>query len=241
MIDKNNIPQHIAIIMDGNGRWAKQRNLPRTAGHREGINKIRKIIKAASGLGVKVLTLFAFSTENWDRPKKEVGMLMNIMERFLNKEIKDLHKKNIRFMTIGRKEPVPESLLDTISKAEELTKNNSGLIVNLAFNYGSRAEIIDAAKNLAEDVREKRIRIEEINEDTFSSFLYTNGLPDPDLLIRTSGEKRISNFLLWQLSYAELYFTKKYWPDFSASDLEEAVIDYQKRDRRFGEIKEGAR
>ncbi|MDP2939276.1 MAG: isoprenyl transferase [Candidatus Omnitrophota bacterium] len=234
---ENGLPQHIAIIMDGNGRWAHARRLPRTAGHRKGIDRIRKIIKAADELGIKVLTLFAFSTENWSRPKREVDMLMNSMERFLKKEINDLHKRNIKFMTIGAKVPIPESLQKTIIDAQELTKNNSGLIVNLALNYGSRSEIVNASKNIVRAVIENQIKIEDINENTFTSFLYTSGLPDPDLLIRTSAELRISNFLLWQLSYAELYFTKKFWPDFGAEDLKEAILNYQKRDRRFGEIK----
>ncbi len=241
MIDKNNIPKHVAIILDGNGRWARSRNLPRTAGHREGISRIRKIIKAASDLGIKVLTLFVFSTENWNRPKKEVVMLMGAMERFLKKEIDDLNKKNIKFMTIGSlDEPVPESLQEAIRKARELTKNNSGMIANLAFNYGSRPEIVAAVQKISEAVVKNKLEIEQINEETLNSFLYTKDLPDPDLLIRTSGEQRLSNFLLWQLSYAELYFTKKFWPDFNSQDLEQAISDFQARDRRFGKIEQNA-
>jgi len=236
MLEKNNAPKHIAIIMDGNGRWARQRNLPRSAGHRQGIKNVKEIIKAANRLGVKVLTLFAFSTENWNRPEKEVSMLMNAMEKFLNKEIQELHKNNMKFTTIGRPEKVPLSLRQAIIEAEELTKNNSGLVVNLAFNYGSRLEIVDAAKRLSKAVINNQVTLDEVNEDNFGSFLYTKDLPDPDLLIRTSGEQRLSNFLLWQLSYAELYFTKKFWPEFDADELEKAVYDFQRRERRFGEV-----
>jgi len=233
------IPRHIAIIMDGNGRWAHRRGLPRTAGHRAGINRIKKIIKAADELGVKVLTLFAFSTENWKRPKREINMLMRSLENFLDKEIAELNKNNIRFNVIGRDEPVPLVLLKKLKKTEELTENNTGLTVNLAFNYGARSEIVDAAKKIVKSVEEKKYNLDDINENSFSEFLYTVGLPDPDLLIRTSGEMRISNFLLWQLSYAELYFTKTCWPDFDKQDLIDAIKEYQSRDRRFGEVKSG--
>lgn len=236
MLDKNNIPKHIAIIMDGNGRWAKKRHLPRTEGHRVGINRIREIIKAANEFGIKVLTLFAFSTENWQRPKKEVEMLMSNLKRFLKKEIHDLQKNKIRFMFIGRDEPVPKELLAQLKETQELTKDNSGLIVNLAFNYGSRSEIIDATKRLASAILNKSLSIEDITEDSFRVFLYTASLPDPDLLIRTSGEMRLSNFLLWQLSYSELYFTEKLWPDFSKEDLKEAIKEFSLRERRLGDI-----
>ena len=236
-MDKKSFPRHIAIIMDGNGRWAKRRGFPRIEGHRQGINRIREIVKAANELGIKVLTLFAFSTENWRRPKTEVSMLMNSLRHFLIKEVKDFNEKNIRFKKIGRDDPIPEALQQLIRKSEDLTKDNSGLIVNLALNYGSRAEIVDATKRIVRSVIGGHFNSDNLNEDSFSSFLYTADLPDPDLLIRTSGEMRISNFLLWQLSYAELYFTKKYWPDFTKDDLIDTINDFQKRDRRFGDIK----
>ena len=236
-MDKKNFPRHIAIIMDGNGRWAKRRGFPRIEGHRQGINRIREIVKAANELGIKVLTLFAFSTENWRRPKTEVSMLMNSLRHFLIKEVKDFNEKNIRFKKIGRDDPIPEALQELIMKSEDLTKDNSGLIVNLALNYGSRTEIIDATKRIVRSVIGGDLNLNNLNEDSFSNFLYTADLSDPDLLIRTSGEMRISNFLLWQLSYAELYFTEQYWPDFTKDDLIAAINDFQKRDRRFGDIK----
>lgn len=236
MPDKENVPVHIAIIMDGNGRWAKEKGLMRTAGHREGIKRVKEIVKAAGRLGVKAITLFAFSTENWNRPKKEINTLMRHLNNFLDNEIKEMHKNNIRFKVIGRDEPLPEQLIKKIRKAEAKTENNTGLIVALALNYGSRQEIVEAAKRFAEKVANNEARPDELDEEGFRKLLYTNGLPDPDLLIRTSGEMRISNFLLWQLSYAELYFPKKYWPDFKEEDLKEAIQEYQKRARRFGGI-----
>jgi undecaprenyl diphosphate synthase len=232
----NAAPNHIAIIMDGNGRWARRRGLPRTAGHRAGIDRIKKIIKSADELGVKILTLFAFSTENWKRPKREVDMLMRSLENFLDKEISDLNKNNIRLNVIGRDEPIPKNLLEKLKNAQEITKNNTGITVNLAFNYGARTEIVDAVKRIADAVSRQRYSLEQLNENSFSEFLYTAGFADPDLLIRTSGEMRISNFLLWQLSYAEFYFTKKFWPDFDKKDLQDAIQEFQSRDRRFGEI-----
>lgn len=234
MIDKNNIPKHIAIIMDGNGRWAKKRGLPRTAGHRVGINRIKEILKAANDLGIKVLTFFAFSTENWSRPKKEVDMLMRSLNSFLNREIKELDKNNIRFMVIGQDEPIPKYLQDKIKEAEDRTKDNTGTVAVLALNYGARQEIVDAVKNFTSQVLKGQSNLDELSVENFSNYFYTKGLPDPDLLIRTSGEMRLSNFLLWQLCYAELYFLKKYWPDFKPRDLEKVIEVYQKRERRFG-------
>lgn len=234
MIDKNNIPKHIAIIMDGNGRWAKSKGLPRTAGHRAGIDRIKEIVDAARQLGIKVITFFAFSTENWLRPKREVDMLMRALNNFLARQINELNKDNIRFFTIGRDEPVPKYLQTRIKDAENRTKDNTGLVVILALNYGSRQEILDAAKKLAARAIEGEVRIENLSIDEFSRYFYTAGLPDPDLLIRTSGEMRLSNFLLWQSSYAEFYFPKKYWPEFRAKDLEQAIRVYQNRQRRFG-------
>lgn len=231
------LPKHIAIIMDGNGRWARKRSLPRTEGHRVGIDNIRDIIRAAQDIGLKYITFFAFSTENWKRPKQEVSMLMVSLERFLKKELQDLHERNIRFRAIGRDDPVPKNLQRDLREAEELTRNNTGLTVVLAFNYGSRPEIVDATRKIAQAVMKGDINLAEIDEHLFSKFLYTLDIPDPELLIRTSGEQRISNFLLWQLSYAELYFTKKYWPDFKKTDLIKAIKDFQSRDRRFGDVK----
>lgn len=236
MPDKENIPAHIAIIMDGNGRWAKEKGLIRTAGHREGIKRVKEIVKAAGKLGIRVITLFAFSTENWSRPKKEIDALLRHLNNFLDNEVKQMHKNNIRFRVIGRDEPLPEQLIEKIKKAEDKTKNNTGLTVALALNYGSRQEIVEAARKFAQKVANNEASPDELDEEGFRKLLYTNGLPDPDLLIRTSGEMRISNFLLWQLSYAELYFPKMYWPDFKEGDLKEAVQEYQKRARRFGGV-----
>jgi undecaprenyl diphosphate synthase len=230
------LPEHIAIIMDGNGRWAKERNLPRIAGHKEGAERVREIVTAAAELKVKVLTLFTFSTENWDRPKKEIDMLMRYLGGFLDKEVSRMLKNNIRFRVIGQEKPLPEFILKKIKSTEEKTRGNSGTTLVLALNYGSRQEIVYAAKNFARAVLRGEAEPEDLDVDNFSNFLYTAGLPDPDLLIRTSGEMRISNFLLWQLSYAELYFPKKFWPDFKRADLEEAINEYQKRERRYGRV-----
>ena len=234
MIDKNNIPKHVAIIMDGNGRWAKERGLPRTAGHRAGIDRVKEILKAASNLGIEVLTFFAFSTENWSRPNKEVGMLMRSLNNFLNREARDLDKNNVRLIAIGRDEPVPKYLQDKIREVEDKTKDNTGITVILALNYGARQEIVDAVKKFTQEVLASKTNLESLDVKSFNNYFYTKGLPDPDLLIRTSGEMRLSNFLLWQLSYAELYFPKIYWPDFKPKELEKAIEVYQNRQRRFG-------
>jgi len=236
MKEEKNIPGHVAIIMDGNGRWAKEKGLARTEGHRVGVERVREIVRAAASLGIKVVTFFAFSTENWLRPKQEIKVLMRFLDIYLRREIKQLHKKNIRFLVIGRSDPIPAYLQNKLKDAQELTRKNTGMTVVLALNYGGRQEIIDAAKRFAEDLLQGKRRIEQLDEDTFSSYLYTAGLPDPDLLIRTSGEMRISNFLLWQLSYAEMYFSKKYWPDFKKEDLKQAIEEYSRRERRFGRI-----
>lgn len=236
MIQKNNIPKHIAIIMDGNGRWAKERGLPRTAGHRRGIDRIKEIVRTANDLGVKFITFFAFSTENWKRPKVEVEMLMHSLDNFLKNQLNELHKNNIRLIIIGEKDPIPLYLRKSIKKAQESTQDNTGLTVIFALNYGSRQEIINAAKRFAKEVTLGRQNPDNLDQRIFSRFLYTAEIPDPDLLIRTSGEMRISNFLLWQISYAELYFPKKYWPEFGRKDLEKAIEEYQKRERRFGGI-----
>lgn len=236
MIDRKKLPQHIAIIMDGNGRWAKERGRTRTAGHREGIERVKEIVKCAGELGIRTLTFFAFSTENWNRPKREVLILLRYLDSFLDKEILKLHRNNIRFKVIGREDPVPRHLIVKLRKAQQLTKDNTGTTVILALNYGSRQEILDAAKKFAAAVLRKDLTVEDLDEKLFSSYLYTAGIPDPDLMIRTSAETRISNFLLWQLSYAELYFPKIYWPDFRRKDFEAAIEEYQSRERRFGGI-----
>lgn len=236
MLDKDKIPKHIAIIMDGNGRWARERSLPRTEGHREGVKRVKEIVKAAQELGVKVVTFFAFSSENWSRPKKETDVLMRYLNNFLVKEIKEMDKNNIRFLSIGRDEPLPLAIQKKIKEAQDKTKDNTGLTVVLALNYGGRQEIVDAVKKFCADVTRSRANLDDLDERLFSRYLYTGKLPDPDLLIRTSAELRISNFLLWQLSYAELYFPEKLWPDFRADDLKEAIEEYQSRDRRFGGV-----
>lgn len=234
MLDTKNIPQHVAIIMDGNGRWAAKRSLPKIAGHRAGVKAVRKVIRSARDLGIKVLTLYTFSTENWNRPKREVVALFRLLEEYLDKEADKLNKNNIRFSIIGDMEGLPKSLEAKLKKAIESTKDNTGIILNLALNYGSRAEIIAAVRSISRSVLEGRLAIGDIDEKAFSGYLYTKDLPDPDLLIRTSGEHRISNFLLWQMSYTELYVTKKLWPDFTKSDLVKAVREYQTRERRYG-------
>lgn len=239
MLDKDNIPKHVAIIMDGNGRWAKERGLRRSAGHRVGIDRVKEIVKAADELGVKVLTLFAFSAENWARPKSEVGMLMRALNGFLNRQVEELIKNNIRLIVIGRDEPLPKYLQQKIKEAEDKTRLNTGLTLVLALNYGARQEIVEAAKKFARSVAKGEVDLERLDIESFGNYFYTAGLPDPDLFIRTSGEMRISNFLLWQLSYTELLFPRKYWPDFKKKDFIQAIESYQKRDRRFGAINAG--
>lgn len=236
MVVNKTIPKHIAIIMDGNGRWAQAKGLPRSEGHKEGAKRVREIVHCAAGLGVEALTFFAFSSENWDRPKKEIDMLMRFLAHFLKSQIKDLHKNNVRFKAIGRQDPLPEAVLKIIAEATEKTKNNSGLTVILALNYGSRQEIVDASKRFAMAVLDNSMKLDDLSHENFGDLLYTSGVADPDLLIRTSGEMRLSNFLLWQLSYSELYFPKKFWPEFGKADLEKAIKVFQKRERRFGKI-----
>lgn len=228
MATKEVLPKHIAIIMDGNGRWAKERRLPKMAGHREGIESLKEIVRCCHDRGISVLTVYAFSTENWKRPKLEVDTLMGFVKKYLDLELKNFKEKEIRLNFIGRLDKLPVSVQKEINAAMEETKGFSRLIFNVALNYGSRSEIIDAVNDILRQGRK------DINEDTFGEFLYTKGLPDPDLLIRTSGEMRVSNFLLWQLSYAEFYFTKTLWPDFRESELEKAIGAFQNRDRRFG-------
>lgn len=229
------VPQHLAIIMDGNGRWAEKRGLPRTFGHRQGVKRVEEIIKAACELRIRVLTIFAFSTENWNRSKQEIDMLMKYLEFFLKNKIGDFNKNNIRLNVMGRRDRIPAYLVRALEHAVKTTADNTGLIFNLALDYGSRLEIINAVKSIAREIkRDKSFDINSIDEHYFSQHLYTRGLPDPDLLIRTSGEERLSNFMLWQLSYAELYFPQVFWPDFKKKDLEEAIKVFNQRQRRFG-------
>mgnify|MGYP001184721779 FL=1 len=235
-IDENKLPRHIAIIMDGNGRWAQRRGLPRVVGHRAGVEALKEIIQASTEIGIEILTLYAFSTENWKRPKSEIDALMNLLIEYLNKEIKTLHKNNIKIITLGDLYNLPEKPKNAILRAIDLTKNNTGLIVNVALNYGGRSELTHAFKNLLSDVQKGIIQQENINEKIIENYLYTAGLPDPDLLIRTSGELRISNFLLWQLAYTEFWFTDILWPDFKKEHLLEAIFSYQDRERRYGEL-----
>ncbi|MFQ5680538.1 MAG: isoprenyl transferase [Candidatus Omnitrophota bacterium] len=233
------IPKHIAIIMDGNGRWAKKHNLPRILGHREGIERIKEIIKACRELGVGVLTIFTFSTENWQRPRKEVNTLMKYLGQFLRGGLRDLHKNGIRLRAIGRRDRIPVSLKKLLDQAIRQTAANTNLTLNLALDYGSRYEILDAARSIAREALNGKLSdVRGIDEEYFSRRLWTAGLPDPDLLIRTSGEQRISNFMLWQLSYTELYFSRKFWPDFHRRDLERAIRVFNLRQRRFGRIDE---
>lgn len=231
---KRKLPRHIAIIMDGNGRWARKRGLPRLAGHRAGIKSVRAVVEACVELGIEVLTLYAFSVENWKRPKMEINFLMRNLGEFLVKERDELNRNDIRLMAIGRLEALPYPVRGALYETIEATKANSGLILNLALNYGGRQELIDATKRIIEDTKKSGYSSSSIDENFFARYLYTAGLPDPDLLIRTSGEQRISNFLLWQMSYAEIYVTPKLWPDFRKRDLVDAIDEYNKRERRFG-------
>jgi undecaprenyl diphosphate synthase len=235
-LDMDKIPQHVAIILDGNGRWAQNQDLARAKGHVEGVKRVEEIMDESSRLGIKALTLYTFSTENWKRPQNEVALIMNILDAVLVRKLKKLKADNIRFQIIGKLDHVPEPVLSTMKSVIEETKDNDGLSMNLAFNYGSRSEIVDAIKLISQKVVDNDVIIDDIDEDLVSSSLYTKDLPDPDLLIRTSGEQRISNFLLWQLSYAEFYFTDKLWPDFTIKEYHKAIINFQNRDRRFGGV-----
>ena len=235
-IQLDNIPTHIAIIMDGNGRWAKKRGLPRVAGHREGMNTIRRTVRQANKYGVKVLTLYAFSTENWKRPRPEVEFLMRLPERFLSKELPELIEQNVRVRITGEKDKLPEYTKRAVEKAMAETAHNDGLILNFALNYGSRSEMIQGIQSICKDVKENNLSIDEIDEACFNNRLMTHDLTDPDLLIRTSGEIRLSNFMLWQLAYAEFWFTNVLWPDFKEDDFKEAIMVYQNRQRRYGGV-----
>lgn len=232
------LPRHVAIIMDGNGRWAKGRSLPRIAGHRAGIQSVREIVTLARELEIPCLTLYAFSLENWQRPLAEITQLMRLLEQYLKRELKTLQANDVRFRTIGRIEDLPPRVVRWIKTAEEETGDCRKMTLVLALSYGGRAEIVAAARRLAEDVRLGRLTTAEVDEARFARLLDTDGIPDPDLMIRTSGEARVSNFLLWQMAYTELYFTKTPWPDFRRRDLLEALVDYQRRERRFGLVSE---
>ena len=231
-IEMDRLPRHVAIIMDGNGRWAGQRHLPRVEGHRAGIDSVRDVVETSARLGLDVLTLYAFSVENWKRPATEVSTLMMLLKRYLRLELSTLLRNNIRFKVIGRTEALAPDVLEELHAAERKTATNTGMLFNIALNYGGRTEIIDAARRAMASGLEPH----DLDEDRFASFLYTAGQPDPDLLIRTSGEMRVSNFLLWQIAYAEIWVTDTLWPDFRCRHLLEGVLAYQKRDRRFGGI-----
>lgn len=239
LVDKERLPRHIAIIMDGNGRWARNRGFLRLAGHREGIKSVRDIVTCCREIGVKVLTIYAFSAENWKRPELEVRTLMMFLEEFLRKELKTLMDNDIRFMTIGQTDKLPDSVQRWLRKVTVETADNGAMTLNVALSYGGRSEIVEAVRNIANDVATGILMPQDITSKTFSDYLYTRGLPDPDLMIRTSGETRVSNFLLWQMAYTELYFTKTLWPDFRRQDLLLAILDYQQRERRFGMVQGG--
>lgn len=237
-IAKNKIPNHIAIIMDGNGRWARSKGQPRIFGHKNGVNSVREVIEGCGEIGISYLTLYAFSTENWKRPKIEVKTLMSLLVSSLKKELKSLQKNNIKLNTIGNLNDLPEKAQKELSEVIKKTENNTALTLTLALSYGSRDEIVNVIKNLSKKVVNNELGVEEINENVINNHLYTFSLPDVDFLIRTSGEKRISNFLLWQIAYAELYFTDTFWPDFRKEHLFNAILEYQNRERRFGKTSE---
>lgn len=233
-IDIKNLPNHIAIIMDGNGRWAKEHNKPRVYGHKKGVLSVRDIVEGAGEIGLKYLTLYAFSTENWKRPKLEVTALMQLLVNTISKEADTLNKNNVRLTTIGDIDSLPKNCNAELKRAIKKMDNNTGLNLILALSYSSKWEIIQAVKGISKDVLDNKLSIDEINENIIDDYLNTKGIPDPELLIRTSGEHRISNFLLWQIAYSELLFSSKLWPDYRKEDLFEAIVNYQKRERRFG-------
>jgi undecaprenyl diphosphate synthase len=237
MLTQNHeLPNHVAVIMDGNGRWATQRGLPRVAGHRAGVKSVRSIVETAGELGIGVLTLYTFSKENWQRPVNEVSTLMKLLASTLRREINELNQKNVRIRTIGDLDDLPQFAYEQVLEGIEKTKHNTGLILNLALSYGGRSEILKAVREIAEKVQDGELYLGDVDEEIFSDFLYSKNLPDPDLLIRTSGEQRISNFLLWQLAYTEIYLTPTLWPDFGKREFYDALIWYTKRERRFGRV-----
>jgi undecaprenyl diphosphate synthase len=233
-LDANRMPRHIAVIMDGNGRWAQRRHLPRVAGHRAGIEAVRDTVEMARWLNIEALTLYAFSKENWKRPKSEVSVLMRLLREYLHKELARLNRNNIRFQVLGRMEDLPTLVQKDLMYGREETRNNTGMIFNVALNYGGRAELVDAFKRLAVRMQTNGLDLDHLNESDIEGELYTSGLPDPDLLIRTSGEMRVSNFLLWQIAYAEIWVTPILWPDFRRQHLLEGILEFQKRERRYG-------
>ncbi|MGG7175996.1 isoprenyl transferase [Clostridium paraputrificum] len=236
-LDMSRIPKHIAIIMDGNGRWAKAKNLPRSMGHKAGVETIRKIITEGDRLGVKYMTLYAFSTENWKRPKEEVGALMKLLVQYLKQEIDELDSKGVVINVLGDITKLPKECREEIARAKERTKDNKGIVMNVALNYGGRDEILKSTRSIAEDIKSGKIDIESIDENLIEKYLYTSGMPDPDIIIRPSGEQRLSNFLLWQCAYSEFWYSNINWPDFAEKDLRKAIYDFQNRDRRFGGVK----
>ncbi|SFL14508.1 isoprenyl transferase [Halanaerobium salsuginis] len=228
------LPKHVAIIMDGNGRWAQQKQLPRREGHKAGVKTLKKIVKYAAQIELKMLTVYAFSTENWKRPQAEVSFLLALMRRTLQEEVSDLLANNVKVNFVGRKNALTKKLIDEIEEIEAKSSSNDGLTLNIAFNYGGRAEIIDAVKQISADSQAGKISAEQIDEITFAKYLYNSDLKEVELMIRTGGDQRLSNFLLWQSAYAELYFTEKFWPDFTENDFNQAIIDFRARERRFG-------
>lgn len=237
-INPSNVPQHIAIIMDGNGRWAKERGQDRLFGHAVGVESVREALKAASEIGVKFLTIYAFSTENWNRPQPEVEGLMDLLVQTIANEVESLHKDGVRLLSIGDVNGLPENCQKELEAAKKATEANTRINLVLALNYSSKLEILNAVKSIARKVKEDKIDIDSISEELFEAHLMTSGIPDPELIIRTSGENRVSNFLLWQLAYSEFIFVKKCWPDFKQEDLFNAIIEYQSRERRFGKVSE---
>jgi undecaprenyl diphosphate synthase len=233
-LDLKRLPQHLAVIMDGNGRWAERRHLPRIAGHRAGVKAAREVIESCARLKLPYLTLYAFSLENWRRPQAEVDFLMRLLREYLKRELPSIHKNNIRLLVIGRSEQLPEGVRKDIENGMRLTARNTGMKLVVALNYGGRAELVDAFNAMLDQIRSNGLSAFHADEQTISEHLYTSGLPDPDLLIRTSGEMRVSNFLLWQIAYAEIYVTETLWPDFSRARLLEALVDFQRRERRYG-------
>lgn len=238
ILANGHLPQHVAIIMDGNGRWARKRGLPRVAGHREGVNSVREIVRACGELGIKILTLYTFSKENWFRPKDEVAALMRLLLHTIRREVSELDKNNVRLNVIGELNDLPELTRKSMIDAMKLLEKNTGLILNLALSYSSRREILSAVTAISKDVAQKKLQPDQITEETFSRYLYTANFPDPDLVIRTSGELRISNFLLWQIAYAEIYVTDVFWPDFRKETFFRAIQSFQRRERRFGKVAE---
>ncbi len=233
-VDFRRLPRHIAVIMDGNGRWAHQRNLPRAAGHRAGVRSVHDVVESCTRLGVPALTLYAFSIENWKRPKSEREVLWRLLREYLRRELPDIHRNNVLFRTIGRLDQLPKAVQDDLAEAIAKTSRNTGMVLNVALNYGARAELVDAFNSILSRLKNNGSHEAKVTEETISEHLYTQNLPDPDLLIRTSGELRVSNFLLWQIAYAEIWVTETLWPDFGRRHLLQALVDYQKRDRRYG-------